>query len=323
MDNGILTISLDFELAWGFHDGNKAKGLYKSAILGARTVIPKILDLFDKYSVHATWATVGALRCESKSELLRLINKDLVYLDGNYKIYEYIKKNVGENEEDDPLHYAGSLLDLIQECPHQYIGSHTFSHFFLLEKTMSVDDFEQELRGIKALFPNAVTNVFARNQITDKALSILNSYGFIGYRGIQENNSILKIYKERRKNPKVIRALRLIDTYIPLTGYYDYSRYDLKKGDLFNIRSSSFLRPFNPSLSYLEPLKLYRIKKGMKHAAQTRRLYHLYWHPHNFGINQEENLKMLEELLQYYAELKSLYKMESLSMEEVCTRLKS
>lgn len=60
MDKGIFLISLDFELAWGFHDSKKANGLYKNIILGARIIIPTLLELFEKYDIHVTWATVGS-----------------------------------------------------------------------------------------------------------------------------------------------------------------------------------------------------------------------------------------------------------------------
>ena len=36
---------------------------------------------------------------------------------------------VGENEQDDLLHFGKSLIEKIKRTPHQEIGSHTFSHF--------------------------------------------------------------------------------------------------------------------------------------------------------------------------------------------------
>ena len=49
MNDGGLVISLDFELNWNGHD--------KGNILGVREVLPKIVVLFEKYEIHATWAT--------------------------------------------------------------------------------------------------------------------------------------------------------------------------------------------------------------------------------------------------------------------------
>lgn len=319
MQKGTFIISLDFELAWGFHYSSKARGPYRDNILGARAAIPKLLYLFDKYGIHVTWATVGALACNSKSQLIRLIDQDIEYLDHNYSVYQYIEKHVGENEETDPMHYAPSLIDLIRKHPNQYIGSHTFSHFFLWERTSNEDDFEKDITAVKAVFPEASTIVFARNQYSKDAIDLLKNYGFKGYRGIPENNSIINIYEESKKTP-LIRALRLVDTYFPVTGHYDFTYEELKsgKGELLNIRASSTLRPYNPSLKFLEQFKLSRIQKGMIRAAANSGIYHLYWHPHNFGVNQEENLQLLEKILQYYLELHQRYGMVSKSMEEVC-----
>jgi len=60
-----------------------------------------------------------------------------------------------------------------------------------------------------------------------------------------------------------------------------------------------------------------RIKNEMLEASQNGKVYHLWWHPHNFGINLEENLSNLESLLVYYQELNIKYKMESVCMEEL------
>lgn len=55
---GTLIVSLDFELFWGMLD-QCALEAYQDNVLGGRTAIPRLLDLFQKYSIHATWAAVG------------------------------------------------------------------------------------------------------------------------------------------------------------------------------------------------------------------------------------------------------------------------
>ena len=54
----------------------------------------------------------------------------------------------------------------------------------------------------------------------------------------------------------------------------------------------------------------------MTKAAKTGSLYHLWWHPHNFGNNVEKNMKFLEEILKHYQYLSGKYGMVSLNMEE-------
>ena len=57
---GKFIVSLDFELFWGMQDCVDLAE-YEANILGGRKAIPKILALFRKHGIHATWATVGFL----------------------------------------------------------------------------------------------------------------------------------------------------------------------------------------------------------------------------------------------------------------------
>ncbi len=43
-------------------------------------------------------------------------------------------------------------------------------------------------------------------------------------------------------------------------------------------------------------------------------MYHLWWHPHNFGVNLDKNIDFLEKILQYYQQLNVQGKMQSLNM---------
>jgi hypothetical protein len=63
-------------------------------------------------------------------------------------------------------------------------------------------------------------------------------------------------------------------------------------------------------------MKLRRIISEMTAAAENKALYHLWWHPHNFGANTNKNLDMLERILQHYQYLSKNYGMVSLTMEE-------
>ena len=68
-NSGRFIISLDYELMWGVRD-HHTKESYGAAVLGARNAIPRMLAMFEKYNVQATWATVGLLFCETKDEMI-------------------------------------------------------------------------------------------------------------------------------------------------------------------------------------------------------------------------------------------------------------
>ena len=79
-------------------------------------------------------------------------------------------------------------------------------------------------------------------------------------------------------------------------------------------------KPILKPLGFLEPVKLMRIKRQMLHAAKNGLVFHLWWHPHNIGVETEEHLRQLDEIFSYYAELRDKYGMESLNMREAAEK---
>ena len=85
---------------------------------------------------------------------------------------------------------------------------------------------------------------------------------------------------------------------------------------MVDVPASRFLRPVGKS-AVLERLRLRRITSAMETAARRRRLFHLWWHPHNFGIDLEENLAFLRGILDYFRTLQERYGMRSMTMGQV------
>ena len=50
----------------------------------------------------------------------------------------------------------------------------------------------------------------------------------------------------------------------------------------------------------LEPLRMRRILSDLTHAAKKGLVYHLWWHPHNFGDHMDENLVFLKKILDHH-----------------------
>jgi hypothetical protein len=55
----------------------------------------------------------------------------------------------------------------------------------------------------------------------------------------------------------------------------------------------------------------------MTHAAKNNLTYHLWWHPHNFGINQDKNFVFLEKILKHYQKLNTQYNFQSVTMSKL------
>src|SRR5262249_46450134 len=104
----------------------------------------------------------------------------------------------------------------------------------------------------------------------------------------------------------------LADHYVNVTGYH--VRPSQHEDGLVNVPASRFLRPCVPPLAPLDSLRLSRITSAMEAAAQSGAVYHLWWHPHNFGLNIEKNIAFLDAILTHYAMLHDRYGMKSANM---------
>jgi peptidoglycan/xylan/chitin deacetylase (PgdA/CDA1 family) len=318
---GIFVISLDFELYWGIRDRRTLES-YKENLLGVRFVIPRLLELFEKYKIHATWAVVGFLFFENLDELIKgLPAKKPTYVNSKLSPYQDIPY-IGRNAEEDPFHYAPSWIKLIASFPHQEIGSHTFSHYYCLEKGQDKETFRDDLSAALKAAGNYKLKlkslVFPRNQFNREYLSVCKEMGIKAYRG--NESSWLYQPRSRHEESLLRRGLRFIDAYVNISGHNAYSIDKLGSTSPYNIPSSRFLRPYSPRLKVLEPLRLRRILSDLTYAARKGLIYHLWWHPHNFGIHLEENLSFLRKILNHFLNLKEAYGMESLNMGELAQR---
>jgi hypothetical protein len=225
--------------------------------------------------------------------------------------------SIGESEMDDIYHYSSSLIQLLQQHPKQEIASHTFSHYYCLEGA-SLQSFEEDMKAAKEIASNYNIHlksiVFPRNQYSDTHIEICKQLGFIAFRG-NETSSIYQPRKNEDQNKK-IKGLRFADSYVNLTGHHTFT-IEEKENDIVNIPASRFLRPYSPKLKAFNSIRLNRIKNSLTSAAKNNQAYHLWWHPHNFGINLKENLASLEEILKHYKKLNASYGMQSKSMKEI------
>lgn len=316
---GAFVISLDFELYWGVRD-SKSMDSYKENILGVREVIPVLLKLFQEFNIHATFATVGLLTFKDKETLLSQFPKDTsVFKQNLYTISSSYLNQLGNTEEEDPYHFGYSLLKQIQDTGIHEITSHTFTHYYTLEDGASLSYFKADIEAYKLraleLGITLKTIVFPRNQFNSEYLSACKDAGFIGFRGTEKS----WVYQplSRSKETSVRRLIRLADSYFNITGMHCYNWKKMKdKSGLYNIPSSSFLRPYSHTLRFFESLRLSRIKNAMTYAAINGKVYHLWWHPHNFGKDLKQNIAFLRSILEHQQTLQKIYGFESRTMEK-------
>lgn len=318
--HGKFVISLDFEIYWGVRDKKSIKE-YSEELIGVREVIPRLLLLFKKYEIEATFATVGLLFFDEKKEMLKALpSVKPTYRNKNLSPYHDLENVVGEDENLDPYHFARSLIVEIKKND-QEIGSHTFSHYYCLEKGQSAHQFKADIEAaVRVAKENGIklnSMVFPRNQDNPAYRHIILDAGFTSFRGNQRH--FMYNYKLDKYLFPLQRVLRIIDSFINLSGYNIYAP-EIKDG-LLNIPASRLLRPYSSGLKFLETWRLRRIKSSMTAAAKTRKTFHLWWHPHNFGRNQDQNFAFLEKILQHFTELREQYGFESISMGKLAQQI--
>lgn len=312
---GGLVFSLDFELFWGVRD-HRSVAQYGQNILGVRAAIPSILSLFGKNQIACTWATVGMILAQNKQELIDFTPKVRpAYKNASLDPYSAFD-SIGDNESSDPYHFGASLVEQIRQTERQEIGTHTFGHFNCLEEGADTVSFAADLAAASAIMKHNGINtrsiVFPRNQFNDAYVAVAARSGFDIVRG----NETSWLYKSAAKSDHspIKRALRLADAYINLSGA-NVHEAQLHQSAI-DIPSSRFLRPWNSKLALAEPLKLHRIESAMEIAAREGKFMHIWFHPHNFGVNLDQNMAMLSSIVQKFRELNDRYDWQSLNMGE-------
>jgi peptidoglycan/xylan/chitin deacetylase (PgdA/CDA1 family) len=315
---GTFVVSLDFELHWGVRDRYSVED-YERNLLGAREAIPRMLERFAAHDVHATWATVGMLFCESKEELLeRLPERRPAYSNSRLSPYDDVLA-VGADERADPVHFAPSLIRQIAATPGQEVATHTFSHYYCLEPGQALEHFEADLDAAvevaRAARVELRSIVFPRNQVNVAYLPACRERGLIAFRGTQ--HTWMHRPRSDFDETRVRRAARLLDAYAPISPPHARPPQDSRPAGLVDVPASRFLRPRSRALAALEGRKVGRVVGELERAARDGAVYHLWWHPHNFGVDRDRHLAQLDAVLDRFSRLRAEGRMRSLTMAEL------
>lgn len=303
--NGVLVLSLDFELHWGAFEKRPA-AKWKDHYLRTRALIPGLLNIFETHAIEATWATVGLLMHADKREVFaHWPEKEPAYGDQRLSPYHYIRNTYirnsgfGRNEEEDPLHFGAGLVRQIQATPGQEIATHTFGHYYCNEAGQTEEQFRADLHAAKKAAENMDVQlrsmVLPRNQYNADYLEVCREEGIIAVRS-NPDKWFWRI--DTRDEPLYKRMCRGVDAYWP-AGASD-NRY--QPGKLYRhklpllLPASRLLRAHDPRERFLNTWKQRRIFKEMEAAARENAVYHLWWHPHNFASHPAENLELTERI---------------------------
>ena len=330
---GHFVISLDYEIHWGVFDKRSVEA-YRENLINVGKVIDRLLELCDKYDVKITFSTVGFLFAKDKSELLKYAPKNKpTYHVEKFSPYPLID-TIGENEEEDPYHYGLSGIKKIINNGNHEIGTHTFCHYYCHIPGQTIEQFDDDINSAKNIAKSIGVDikslVFPRNMIdAHKAsdipiLNVLKKHGITSFRG-KENSIIYNIHTTKfYKNWLIFKVLKFLDAYVSLTGPNTYDVLKINTNtDVVNLPSSRLFRAYSNKFKRFEVFKLKRIKRAMTHAAKKNEMFHLWWHPHNFGAQTDENFKNLEYVFKTYKELNNTYGFQSETMTGLTNKIKS
>ncbi len=312
MASAKFVISLDFELFWGVSDSQTVAG-YGRNVLGEWQAVPRLLGLFGRYGVRVTWATVGMIMCRHYEEW-RAIRPSLLPGYARAALSPYAMDDLVKSHP--RLFFARPLVEQILATPGQELATHTYGHFYCNEAGASPAQFAADLacaravaNGMGATLRSAV---LPRNQIVASFLPILSQAAIQVYRG----NAQHILYRDGDAVACGVagRAVRFADACLPLSGKRTVRAQHT--GSLVNVPGSLFLYPWSNRQRALLALRLRRLKQGMTLAAREGSIFHLWWHPHNFGVNLDENLALLDVLLRHYRHLADTHGMESHCMAD-------
>lgn len=324
---GIFTVSLDFELHWGvfdISDRNKRIRNYENTL---GIIVPRMLELFIKYDVHATWATVGSMFARDHSEW-SAFNPAILpqFRDDKISIYRWVEKN-GLDNKYDVAHFATNEIKNILSSPGQEVGSHLFSHMYCNEIINRDEAFREDIRAAvnagNKLGARIHSLTFPRNQIREDLLRICFEEGITAVR------SNPTCWYFRRSNFVGTRALkklvRQLDEYFPLgqSMLFSLEDVDVEAQQPVKIPRGRLFLPYNPENKTVNYLRLQRMIAEMYAAAKTGKCYQLWWHPEDFSDYPEENLESLEAVLKSYKDCQRKYGMQSWNLGEYAEKLSS
>jgi peptidoglycan/xylan/chitin deacetylase (PgdA/CDA1 family) len=269
MTRGAVTISIDLELAWGNWD-NLTPGQADNVEHKERPIVARLVELFDRYELAATWAFVAAL------------------LD---------RHSASGRPGGERLWYGPDVIDRIRSAKVRHdLGSHGGRHIYL--DSVGDEEARADLAFARSVYDREGIDVrsfvFPRNQIGRKDL--LKSLGARVYRG-----SDWSWHQRIRNRHRLLgRAANLADKMLPVS---PETVRPVPDGDLVNLPGSMLFLGREGVRSLAPPGAMQaKLAKGVEAAAKTGGVFHLWFHPSNFWHDTDRQFATFEGFARDVAE---------------------
>ena len=261
-NNPIFIISLDVELAWGYisYPTHKAINLMKNDDKKGRGCIDTLLNLFQKHNIPATWAVVGHLfldHCECEDGIP---HKDMPRFKEDWYDYDPCTDILR-----DSLYYGKDIVEKIlsNRIEHE-IGYHSFSHVIFSECSREVAEAEIKVGNklAKVFGITLKSFVFPENKIGH--IDVLRENGFKIYRGENQGRyDLSQSFLIRKFNGGINKMIAPPTEPKWMDGIWE-------------IPSSMYF--CDPQIKFSV---LPRAKLGLYRAIRSKKVFHVFLHPHN------------------------------------------
>lgn len=300
---GTLVVSLDTEFVWGMFDKGSINPYQYN---GTREVIQRLLCLFDEYQVPATWGLVTHLLSDCSS------------MSNNVQTTHLSSEEFGrdatlpcEQGIDQDLWYKPNLVEQIKDADVDHdIGSHTHTHLVFEGATRDAvcADITQSIAVAKRNGVEPKSFIFPRNQIAH--LDVVKEAGFEVFRGIDA-----RWYERHRLPTPVVKGARFTEEAAKLTPPTVLPR---SESGLVEVPGSQVFRPIHGGWQYT-PTDSQRSRAiaGLNGAADSGRIFHIWFHPFNFARNPKPLFDAFEAVLAHARSLVRRGLLETLTMSEV------
>jgi hypothetical protein len=308
MNKGVFVLSLDTELAWGTRFDEKLLISNQYYYERTRESIQKLLALFERYNISATWAFVGHLFLSECEPTNNVKHPEIVRPQYNWLKSDWFSIDPCTNVKDDPIWYGKDILEAVKSCKiHQEIGCHTFSHIIAGYPGYSRECLDSELKMCQSLaIPNNIvlrSFVFPKNR--EEYIDILANNGFTCYRGKEPN--WYNVF------PDIIQKfLYFTDSFLFFT---TPPLIVPTKDKIWNIQGSYFYGHCD-GLAKLSPVsfRVSKIKRGIYKAAKEAKVFHLWFHPCNLATNPDKLIAGLDDIFSYVLKLTNQGILNNLTM---------
>lgn len=269
-----VVISIDAELAWGFHD---RRPLPVERIRAGRRSWRNLVDVFDEYDLPATWAVVGHLfqdECEEEHAGHPAGPRPCTWKP--------------DRAEPADLWFGGNLVESVRDAAVDHeISAHGYTHVHFDHERMHREFAESELSAcVDAAAERGLSFdsfVFPVNRIRYRDL--LAERGFTCYRG-----TVPQATNRGRKLVDAVRDRGGPPIVTPVVDEYG----------LVNVPASLNLFSFEDlARTFVQPLWgdpiANRVERGMEALAEREGVLHLWFHPHD--LTRQRDFERLRAVL--------------------------